>query len=305
MATASLPPQDNSYQVGEPPVAGALGQSSITLLAPESLTRPLWKSFLLNLRDRIVPPNLPPLQLTSTPVDVITPVGRMLGTPWYRTVFSNLGDVLSPESLPPLQLESRPIDVGELVSDKMSRPWWSSLLRSLGDSLSSETLPPLQLESTPVEVEELIGDRMSKAWWRTVLHSVSDAISRDEISDLQVTSAPLNPGISSVGLVLPLWSSLIPMPTTKASVSQIPVPPQQVREAIPMPAPARVQILEPPVRKMLPIPLAAIQVDADELYPLVHQFKDSLARSRRREIFWVSAISVEAIVLLCRYLGLF
>jgi len=305
MATAYLPPQDDAYQSREPgPVVTVLDHSSITLLAPEALTRPLWKSLLLNLRDRAFPPNLPPLQLTSTPIDVITPVGRMLGTPWYRTIFSNLGDVLSPENLPPLQLESRPIDVGELVSDRMSSPWWSSLLRSVGDSLSSEALPPLQLESRPAEVEELIGDRMSKAWWRTILRSISDAITKDEDSELQVTSAPLNPGISSVGLVLPLWSSLIPLSPEKASVSQLPAASQVARENVSSPAPARPQISEAQVSKMLPVPLASIQVDADQLYPLVHQFKDSLARSRRREILWVSAISVEAIVLLCRYLGL-
>jgi len=310
MATAYLPPQDDSYQPENSAPREASDEAySITLLVPDSLSRPLWKSLLLNLRDRIFPVSFPPLRLTSSPVDVITPVGRLLGTPWYRTIFSNLGEVLAPESLPPLQLESRPVDVGELVSDQMSRPWWTSLMRSIGDSLNSESLPPLQLESTPIEVEELISDRMSKSWWRSLVQTLSEAASREDPPALPLTSTPVNPGISSFGLVLPHWSSLLATPkgTSITVPLEAPSPKLDIREIVPSATPAPVQkdVRAFPVKNVLPVPLAAIQVDPDELYPLVYQFKDSLARSRRREIIWVSAISIELIVLLCRYLGLF
>src|SRR5215467_2255644 len=124
--------------------------NDLDLLAPEELRRPLWKSLLRNFSDRYLPDNLPPLYLTSRPVNLGMLLGDFLDLPWYRTVFTNLGDVISPEMLPPLQLESRPVEVGELVGDMMARPWWSSLLRSLADAVAPDKLPPLEVTWEPV-----------------------------------------------------------------------------------------------------------------------------------------------------------
>ena len=117
---------------------------------PEGLTIPLWRSLVINLADRFAPERLPPLPLTSKPVDVGLLPGDMLQMPWYRTVIGNLADVVSPETLPPLQLESQPVDVGELLGDELSHSWWNSLLQNLRDRLSPERLPPLQVTSHPV-----------------------------------------------------------------------------------------------------------------------------------------------------------
>jgi hypothetical protein len=119
--------------------------ANLDLSPPEEITRPLWKSLIRNFRDRFLPDNLPPLYLTSRPVNLGMLLGDFLVLPWYRTVFTNLGDVISPETLPPLQLESRPVDVGELIADTMAKPWWSSLLRSLADAVAPEKLPPLEI----------------------------------------------------------------------------------------------------------------------------------------------------------------
>lgn len=119
---------------------------------PEGLTVSLWRSLLLNVLDRLSPERLPPLQLTSKPVDVGLLVGDLVDRPWYRTIFNNLADVISPEVLPALELESRPVDVGELLGDELSRGWWDTLLGSLRDRLSPEKLPPLNLTSQPVAV---------------------------------------------------------------------------------------------------------------------------------------------------------
>lgn len=124
---------------------------------PASLNVSLWRSLLQNFRDRFVPPVLPPLQVTSEPVDVGMLLGDVVGLPWFRTVFTNLGDVISPETLPPLQLESRPVDVGELLSDQMAHPWWTSLLRNLADNVSPERLAPLAVTSAPVDPEQASG----------------------------------------------------------------------------------------------------------------------------------------------------
>lgn len=139
-----------------------------SLLLPDSFYRPLWKSLLVNLRDHILPEKLPPLQLTSRPVEVGMLVGDILALPWYRTVFTNLGDMIAPEILQPLQLESQPVDVGELLSDQMSHFWWTSLLRNLADAIAPERQSALQLTSTPVN-PGLPSDTLELPRWSSLI----------------------------------------------------------------------------------------------------------------------------------------
>ena len=131
---------------------------------PSSVTGPLWKSLLRNLRDRFFPEKLPPLKLTSRPVNTGMLIGDAVSLPWYRTVFTNLGNVINPEVLPPLELESQPMDVGELISDQMGHMWWSSLLRNLADRVAPERLPPLQLTSAPVDADLKSGSMQLARW---------------------------------------------------------------------------------------------------------------------------------------------
>jgi hypothetical protein len=116
---------------------------------PAEINRPLWRSLVANIADRVAPEKLPPIRLTSRPIDVGRLLSDRLQTPWYRTVFVNLGDVISPEQLPPLDLESRPVDVGELIGDQLSHLWISSFLRNLADAVAPERESPLQLASKP------------------------------------------------------------------------------------------------------------------------------------------------------------
>ena len=132
------------------PQSAVTPEIPLDLLPPASLTQPLWRSLIGNLRDTLAPEKLPPLQLTSRPVAVGLALGERLRMPWFRTVFSNIGDVISPEILPPLELESRPVDVGELITDQLSHFWWGSLLRNLADRVSPESMPALQLTSKPI-----------------------------------------------------------------------------------------------------------------------------------------------------------
>jgi len=122
----------------------------LDLLPPPSLTQPLWRSLIGNLRDTFAPEKLAPLVLTSRPLYVGLALGESLRMPWFRTVFTNIGDVVSPEILPPLELESRPVDVGELLTDQLSHFWWGSLLRNLADRVAPETQPALNLTSKPI-----------------------------------------------------------------------------------------------------------------------------------------------------------
>lgn len=145
----------------------------LNLAPPASLTVPLWKSLLGNLRDTFAPQKLPPLKLTSRPVDVGMLFGDRLSLPWFRTVFSNLGDVISPETLAPLELESRPVEVGELLTDQLSHLWWSSLLRNLADRLAPEKLPALGTTAEPIP------DFIPASWM--LLPKWSDVISTPKV----------------------------------------------------------------------------------------------------------------------------
>src|SRR5712671_5781972 len=142
--------RSNAAEAWYPEASSSSFQLQIDLLPPASLTQPLWKSLLTNLRDKFAPEKLPPLHLTSRPVDVGLLLGGRRIIKKIRTVFTNLGDVISPETLPPLELESIPVDVGELITDQLSHFWFSSLLRNLADRLVPEKLPALQLTSKPV-----------------------------------------------------------------------------------------------------------------------------------------------------------
>jgi hypothetical protein len=141
----------------------------LDLLLPKEWNRPLPKRLVDHLRDTLSPEKLPPLRLTSRPVDVGMLAGDILSLPWYRTVFTNLGDVISPETLPPLQLESRSVDVGELIGDQMSHMWWTSLLRSLADAAAPERLPALQLTSAPVDDPSFTEGSMQLPRWSSVI----------------------------------------------------------------------------------------------------------------------------------------
>src|ERR1039458_3563093 len=134
----------------DPQSTAAQAEIPLDLLPPPSLTQPLWRSLAGNLRDTFAPEKLPPLELTSRPVNVGLLLGERLRLPWFRTVFTNIGDVISPETLPPLELESRPVDVGELITDQLSHFWWGSLLRNLADRVAPETQPALQLTAKPI-----------------------------------------------------------------------------------------------------------------------------------------------------------
>jgi len=144
------------------------GGHDVELLLADSWNAPLWKRLIADLRDVISPEKLPPLQLTSRPVDIGMIQSDRLSLPWFRTVFTNLGDVISPETLPPLELESRAVDVGELIADQMSHPWWHSLLRNLADTVAPERMAPLQLTSKPMD-PGLSTDSMLLPRWSSVI----------------------------------------------------------------------------------------------------------------------------------------
>ena len=137
----------------------------LNLLPPPGLNVPLWRSLLTNLRDRFSPERLPPLELSSRPVDVGMLLGDIFDMPWYRTIFTSIGDVISPEIQPALQLESQPVEI-KLVSDLP--PWWRSLVRNLADLVAPEQQPALHLTSQRVS-PEMASRVLMVPRWSTVI----------------------------------------------------------------------------------------------------------------------------------------
>ncbi len=206
-----MPYRSNAAEAWYPdPDPATQADTAIDLLLPASLTQPFWKSLLGNLRDTLAPEKLPPLLLTSRPVDLGLPLGERLRLPWFRTVFTNLGEVISPEALPPLELESIPVDGGELISDQLSHLWFSSLLRNLADRLVPERLPKLELSSKPV------ANFIPQTWLLLPLWS-------EVISTPKVFYADKPDAVSS--------SVVIPLPTSALTATGQAMPPKNPTQA--------------------------------------------------------------------------
>jgi len=80
----------------------------------EQLTQPWYQSVISNLRDALFPKKLPPLQLSSKPVEGENALDDSLALPWYRSLFENVQEALFPKKLPPLELTSKPVAVRDI-----------------------------------------------------------------------------------------------------------------------------------------------------------------------------------------------
>ncbi len=73
------------------------------------LEDPWYRTLIQSVKDLVNPPKLPPLELTSKPVEVAD-----LETKWYLSLYQNVRDLVSPPKLPPLQVTSKPIPVKDI-----------------------------------------------------------------------------------------------------------------------------------------------------------------------------------------------
>ena len=162
---------------------------------PPSLAIPLWRRLLAGVLERLSPERLPPLDLTSRPVDLGMLLGDRIAMPWFRSVFTNLGDVISPEVLPPLELESRPVDVGELLADHLAHNWWVSLLAGLRDGVAGDRQPPLHLTARPAQVGDL-SKWLQLPLWSSVIDTPK--VFLPDAARQSVAAAPLAPRVPAV-----------------------------------------------------------------------------------------------------------
>jgi len=80
------------------------------LLVPE-LEEPFFRSLIRTFRELFKPEKLPPLQVTSKPVEVV-PIAVEL--PWYKSFLQNIKETVRPPKLPPLEVTSKPVPVKDI-----------------------------------------------------------------------------------------------------------------------------------------------------------------------------------------------
>jgi protein TonB len=129
------------------------------LLVSQRLREPWFKSVIRNIRESLNPPKLPPLELTSRPVEGVgTSSFASIEQPWYKSLISNLRELLHPPKLPPLELTSRPDEGAEIGGlSKIEQSWFRSFFTNIRDFIHPPKLPPLEVTSKPVEVASIWG----------------------------------------------------------------------------------------------------------------------------------------------------
>lgn len=85
------------------------------LLVQTQIEEPWFKSIVRSIKEVFNPPKLPPLELTSRPVEDAA-LGGMSAVeiPWYKSLIASIRDVVSPPKLPPLEVTSKPVAVGSI-----------------------------------------------------------------------------------------------------------------------------------------------------------------------------------------------
>jgi protein TonB len=85
------------------------------LLMSTDIEEPWYKSIVRGIRETISPPKLPPLEVTSRPVES-TEFGDLnaIEQPWYKSLVENIRDLIHPPKLPPLEVTSKPVEVGSI-----------------------------------------------------------------------------------------------------------------------------------------------------------------------------------------------
>ncbi len=85
------------------------------LFTNPDLEEPWYKSIIRGIRDTVNPPKLPPLIITSKPIED-TEFGDLnkIEQPWFKSLFTNIRDFVHPPKLPPLEVTSKPVEVGSI-----------------------------------------------------------------------------------------------------------------------------------------------------------------------------------------------
>jgi protein TonB len=114
MANSALTGEVEKEPMDHPPMAQPDAQLD-RLFVISDLEQPWYKSIVRGIRDTLNPPKLPPLELTSRPLESVE-LGDMskLEQPWFKSLFSSIKDLVHPVKLPPLEVTSKPVEVGTI-----------------------------------------------------------------------------------------------------------------------------------------------------------------------------------------------
>lgn len=99
------------------------------ILFGDLIELPWYRTVFSNLGDVISPELLPPLNLTSRPIDVGEMLGDSIARGWWYSLLGSLRERLSPVKLPPLHLTSQPV-AGFGAEATLQVLDWSNLLDS-------------------------------------------------------------------------------------------------------------------------------------------------------------------------------
>ena len=114
-----LPDKPVNADGGTPPDNSDL---QLNFLVPSSIELPWYKGIVLGIKELIHPPNLPPLEVTSKPMDFAKPsadtdvhlqhflVPDAIELPWYKGIIQGVKELIHPPKLPPLEVTSKPVD---------------------------------------------------------------------------------------------------------------------------------------------------------------------------------------------------
>jgi TonB family protein len=85
------------------------------LLMSTDIEEPWYKSIVRGIRETFNPPKLPPLEVTSRPIET-SEFGDIasLEQPWYKSLVANVRELIHPEKLPPLEVTSKPVEIDSI-----------------------------------------------------------------------------------------------------------------------------------------------------------------------------------------------
>ncbi len=97
-------------QIVQPP-----GDHLDRLLMSTDLEEPWFKSIVRSIREALNPPKLPPLEVTSRPIES-SDFGDLakIEQPWFKSLIANVRELIHLPKLPPLEVTSKPVEVGTI-----------------------------------------------------------------------------------------------------------------------------------------------------------------------------------------------
>ncbi len=113
--TARLGEQANRFRADVPMNGSEPGDHLDRLLMSTDIEEPWYRSIGRGIRETINPPKLPPLELTSRPLESAH-LGDMaaIEQPWFKSLVSNVKDLIHPPKLPPLEVTSKPVEIDSI-----------------------------------------------------------------------------------------------------------------------------------------------------------------------------------------------